>query len=145
MECEVSIALNQMTLLKASGPNRMPPLFYQHFWGTMDKDVTSSILSWLNTDDSLLFCRVTVEECVNVLKNLEAYEGASGQKVNKDKTTLFFSRSTLDNIKSSIKQTLGVKEILQYEKYLGLPSLVEKGKKSSFNYIKERLWRKLQG
>ena len=58
--------------------------------------------------DSLLFCRAIVKECANVLKILEAYEGASGQKVNMDKTTLFFSRSTLDDIKSNIKQTLGV-------------------------------------
>ena len=34
---------------------------------------------------------------------------------------------------------------MQYEKYLGLPSLVGKGKKASFRYIKERVWRKLQG
>ena len=65
--------------------------------------------------------------------------------MNRDKTALFFSRSTLEDVKSSIKHVLGVQEILQYEKYLGLPSLVGKGKKSSFNYIKERVWRKLQG
>ena len=34
---------------------------------------------------------------------------------------------------------------MQYEKYLGLPSFVERGKKASFNYIKERVWRKIQG
>ena len=96
-------------------------------------------------DDSLPFCRATVVECVNVLKILEAYERALGQKVNRDKTALFFSRSTLGDIKSSIKQSLGVQEILHYEKYLGLPSLVGKGKKSNFNYIKERVWRKLTG
>ena len=38
-----------MAPLKAPGPDGMPPLFYQHFWGLVDKDVTSSILSWLNT------------------------------------------------------------------------------------------------
>ena len=37
-----------MAPLKAPGPDGMPPLFYQHFWGLVDKDVTSSILSWLN-------------------------------------------------------------------------------------------------
>ena len=36
-------------------------------------------------------------------------------------------------------------EILHYEKYLGLSSLVGKGKKESFNYIKEKVWQKLQG
>ena len=27
----------------------LPPLFYQHFWSTVNHDVTSSILSWLNS------------------------------------------------------------------------------------------------
>ena len=56
----------------------------------------------------------------------------------------FFIKSTSDDIKSDIKLDLGVQEIMQYEKYLGLPSLVGKGKKASFNYIKERVWWKLQ-
>ena len=36
-------------------------------------------------------------------------------------------------------------EILHYDKYLGLPSLVGRHKNVSFDYIKERAWRKLQG
>ena len=40
---------------------------------------------------------------------------------------------------------LGVLEIMQYEKYIRLLSLMGKGKKESFNYIKEKVWRKLQG
>ena len=40
---------------------------------------------------------------------------------------------------------LGVPAIQQYEKYLGLPALVGRAKKQSFVYIKERVWRKLQG
>ena len=48
-ELEVKEALNQMAPLKASGPDGMPPLFYQHFWSTMQHDVTLAILSWLNS------------------------------------------------------------------------------------------------
>ena len=68
-----------------------------------------------------------------------------GQKVNRSKTSLFFSKSIPEEVKHGIKVTLGVPEIMQCEKYLGLPSLVGKGKKKSFNNIKEKLWRKLQG
>ena len=96
-------------------------------------------------DDSLLFCRANLVECSNILKLLGVYEQSSGQKINKDKTALFFSKSTPQATKDSIKGLLGVQEIMFYEKYLGLPSLVGRGKKASFNYIKERVWRKLQG
>ena len=73
------------------------------------------------------------------------YEEASGQKINKSKTSLFFSKSIPEDVNHGIKVTLGVPEVMQYEKYLGLPSLVGKRKKESFNYIKEKVWRKLQG
>ena len=46
---EVAIALQQMAPLKAPGLDGMPPLFYQHFWSTVNQDVISSILSWLNS------------------------------------------------------------------------------------------------
>ena len=49
LESKIREALKQMAPLKALGPNGMPPLFYQHFWGVVDNDVTSSILSWLNS------------------------------------------------------------------------------------------------
>ena len=96
-------------------------------------------------DDSLLFCRANLDECSNILKLLGVYEQSSGQKINKEKTALFFSKSTPQATKDSIKGLLGVQEIMFYDKYLGLPSLVGRGKKASFNYIKERVWRKFQG
>ena len=63
----------------------------------------------------------------------------------KQKPPFFFSKSTPAEVKNHIKSALDVPVILQYEKYLGLPSLVGKNKKVSFNYIKERVWKKIQG
>lgn len=95
--------------------------------------------------DSLLFCRANFEECDNILKLLTIYESSSGQKINKEKTALFFSKSTPLVAKENIKGLLGVWEIKFYEKYLGLSSLIGRGKRASFNYIKERVWWKFQG
>ena len=78
------------------------------------------------------------------MKVLQACEMSSGQQIIKAKTTIFFSHSTSEERRLMIKNTLGVEEIRSYEKYLGLPSLVGKNEKTSFNYIKERVW-KLQG
>ena len=97
----------------------------------------------LFADDSLLFCRATSDECSKVLNILETYEVVSSQKVNRSKTTLFFSKSISNGFRFNIKLALGISKTMQYEKYMGLPSLVGKGKKASFNYIKERVWRKL--
>ena len=96
-------------------------------------------------DDNLLFCRVAIQECQQILNILEVYGKCSGQQINKNKTTIFFSKSTSKDTKNKIKVALDVLEIVQYEKYLGLPSLVGGHKKASFNLIKERVWRKLQG
>ena len=104
-----------------------------------------SLTHLLFVDDSLLFCKSNVEECQKNLEILHIYERSSGQQINKAKTTIFFSKSTCEEEKLLIKDTLGVVEIRNYEAYLGLPSLVGKNKKASFNYIKERVWRKFQG
>ncbi|XP_050267809.1 uncharacterized mitochondrial protein AtMg01250-like [Quercus robur] len=94
-------------------------------------------------DDSLLFCRATPRECDKVMDLLFNYENVSGQKVNRDKTTLFFSGIVDEGSRQIIKNIWGVQEEHNYEKYLGLPSLIGRHKKASFNYIKERVWRKL--
>nr|XP_023892305.1 uncharacterized protein LOC112004310 [Quercus suber] len=78
------------------------------------------------------------------MNTLEVYGKCSGQQINKNKTTIFFSKSTSKETKNHIKIALDVPEIMQYEKYLGLPTQ-GRHKKASFNFIKERVWKKLQG
>lgn len=44
----------------------------------------------------------------------------SGQKLNRDKTALFFSsKSTSNDLQREIMGLLGVNELKQYEEYLG--------------------------
>ena len=73
----------------------------------------------------------------------EIYGKCSGQQINRNKTTIFFSNSTSKEIKNQIRIALDVPEIVQYEKYLGLSALIRRHKKASFNFIKERVWKKL--
>lgn len=54
----------------------------------------SKLTHLLFADDSLLFCKATTQECQKVLEILSSYEGVSGQRLNRDKTALFFSKST---------------------------------------------------
>ena len=89
----------------------------------------------LFTDDSLLFCRVTTDEYTQLLGILDCYESVLGQKVNKNKTPIFFSKSTTEDTKQEIKTTLGIQELVHYEQYLGLPSLVGKRKKKKASVL----------
>ena len=88
-------------------------------------------------NDCLLLCRSNLAECEKIKELLAVYEAASGQMVNKDKTTLFFSKNTDEESQEVIKQSLGVPAIQHYEKYLGLPSFVGKNKKACFTLVKE--------
>ena len=48
-------------------------------------------------------------------------------------------------MKNDIKNFLGVPKIKEYEKYLGLPTVVGRNRSASLNFIKERVWGKIQG
>ena len=67
-----------------------------------------------------------------IIGSLNQYEGASGQQINRDKTILFFSKSTSQAMQNTIKTALEVPMVQQYEKYLGLPSFIGKRKKKEF-------------
>lgn len=41
-------------------------------------------------DDSQLFCKANTSECMELINILNAYEKASGQKINADKSSVFF-------------------------------------------------------
>ena len=46
----------------------------------------------LFADDSIIFYRASISEYDRVVEVLEGYERDSGQKINKEKTSLFFSK-----------------------------------------------------
>ncbi|XP_021770651.1 uncharacterized protein LOC110734814 [Chenopodium quinoa] len=70
---------------------------------------------------------------------------ASGQKVNLSKTDVTFSKNVDNSRREEIIGILGVTEVEQHEKYLGLPTIIGRSKKVIFAGLKERLWKKLQG
>jgi hypothetical protein len=76
----------------------------------------------LIVDDSLLFLRATREGAIETMGVLSKYCNASGQRINMDKSLVFFSKGCSVALKDGIKEELNVhKETLQ-EKYSGIPS-----------------------
>ena len=95
-------------------------------------------------DDSIIFCRVSILECERVLKVLEDYERDSGQKVNKEKIALYFSKNTRE-MQNQVQQMFEAEIVRQHEKYLGFPPLVGRGKRKAFSRIKDQVGRKIAG
>ena len=58
-------------------------------------------------DDSLLFCKATDQECLKLIDILEIYEAVSGQKVNANKSFVFFSHNTPQERRSEVLGILG--------------------------------------
>ena len=86
-----------------------------------------------------------MEECESLQRIIGIYEKASGQLLNRAKTSLFFSKNTPTDIKEEFKRRFDAQVIRQHEKYLGLPSLVGHSKRNTFMELKEKLARKLAG
>ena len=76
---------------------------------------------------------------------MKVYEQTSDQQLNQAKTSLFFSSTTFGEVQEEIKRRFGAQVIKQHEKYSGLPSLVGRNKRNTFNDIKEKLGKKLVG
>ena len=94
---------------------------------------------------SLLFFKANTERAEEVSLLLETYAKASGQRINKDKSSLFFSKGCSEEVRTTIKNILHVPNEQLNEKYLGMPSDVGSSKNGAFKYLKDRLWGKIKG
>ena len=76
---------------------------------------------------------------------LDLYEATSRQKINADKSSIFFSTNTSLELKDEIMEVMGPMQVSKHNKYLGLPSIIGKYKKEVFAEIKEKVAKKLSG
>ena len=92
-------------------------------------------------DDSLLFYKVSSQECQHLIDILCLYEAASGQKINTDKSSMFFSANTSEEKKIEILDLLVPMQDSRHRKHLDLPSIIGKSKIEVFVEIKEKVGR----
>uniref|UniRef100_A0A803PJL2 Reverse transcriptase domain-containing protein n=1 Tax=Cannabis sativa TaxID=3483 RepID=A0A803PJL2_CANSA len=94
----------------------------------------------LFADDSFLFCQPSISSC-NIIKDiLDVYERATGQKVNFQKSSLYFSPNVELRDQTLISDFMRIPVRSSFEKYLGLPQHIGQTKKQLFHYLHDKVW-----
>jgi hypothetical protein len=104
-----------------------------------------TITHLLFADDSIVFLEASIES-LGVLHNiLQVYEECSGQRVNRQKSSIFFGKGSSDEDKTGLKEAIDISCEALSEKYLGLPTVVGRSKDGAFKHLPERSWGKVHG
>lgn len=83
---------------------------------------------------------------VQILKQiLKEYENNSRQCINFNKFTIFFSLNTSEIVREQVSIVLGVRYSNNPEKNLGLPNVVGRNRKASFQTLKDHMKRIIDG
>ena len=76
---------------------------------------------------------------------LRKYERASGQKVNLQKSSIFFGRGCQNDVKDQLKTDIGIQSEALSERYISLPTQVGRSKDGAFRYVMESSKGKVTG
>jgi hypothetical protein len=98
-----------------------------------------SINHLLSVDDSLLLLKINDGSAQCLQNILSLYEDCSGQIINKEKSSIMFSRNTNDAKKQELMASLDIGSEVRNEKYLGLPVYIGRSKSKTFAYLKDRV------
>ncbi|KAL4271357.1 hypothetical protein GQ457_13G012300 [Hibiscus cannabinus] len=99
----------------------------------------------LYADDCLLFLKNSADQARRLKDILSCYEGSSGQKVNVEKSYIYFSNGMTDESKREISSVLNMREELEVGNYLGLPLIVGKSKLQALGFLTEKVDKRVNG
>ena len=89
--------------------------------------------------DNYLFFIADMEECNHIKTCPLQYEGASGQKINFEKSSVMFNPNIREEKKMELYSFLGIPQTNHAERYLGFPTIIGRNKIVIFAYVKEKV------
>jgi hypothetical protein len=104
-----------------------------------------SITHLLFADDSLLLLKVKEGNADQLQHILQLYENCSGQIINKDKSSVLFSTNCGEERRAQFMSELNLTQQARSDRYLGLPIFISRSRKKRFIYLKDRVWKRIQG
>lgn len=96
-------------------------------------------------DDSMLFAKATTQDAYGIIKVLNTYSKASGQKINLSKSGIIFSKNCSHPLRHEISRILHMEEWDKPGKYLGLAADWGRSKHHMLQDISERIIEKTKG
>ncbi|XP_071900946.1 uncharacterized protein [Coffea arabica] len=94
----------------------------------------SSLTHLFFADDSLIFCKVEPTQPEEVMRLLNMYEKGSGQLINMEKYSVFFSKNVEQEEQSEICNRLRNIKVAKQGKYLGLSMVIIGTKDQIFGF-----------
>ncbi|XP_060965604.1 uncharacterized protein LOC133034522 [Cannabis sativa] len=98
----------------------------------------------LFTDDSYIYCQASEEGALSMMELLDCFQIASGQQVNLQKSSLFFSPNTSPEDRNKICTIMGINEAGENSFYLGLPNTLGRNKTALLGFLKDKMRKKIQ-
>jgi hypothetical protein len=99
----------------------------------------------LFADDLLLFAEASIEQAHCVLHCLDTFCQASGQKINRNKTCVYFSKNVDTQLREDILHHTGFNQVNSLGMYLGANLDPGRSLRGKFNHIVNKIQRKLNG
>lgn len=96
-------------------------------------------------DDSIFFARADRKNLQTLNEVLNIYSEGSGQRINFQKSAVYFGDHCPEQVKQTIKTILNVQSEGLQSNYLGMPSGVGPSPSNTFNFLTDRMWRRIRG
>lgn len=93
----------------------------------------------------MFYCKQTEEELSRLTGILNEYSLASRQRINYQKSSIYFGKNIPANRREEIKQKLGMEQKGGEGIYLGLPEFFGGSKVTILSYLKETLEQRVGG
>ncbi|CAN1161423.1 Putative ribonuclease H protein At1g65750, partial [Linum perenne] len=93
----------------------------------------------LFADDTVVFGKATVDEAQDIMGVLSTYGQCTGQEINPEKSSIFFSANTPNSLREDITSELGFASLACHSKYLGVPTDWGRSRKETFSFLIQRM------
>jgi hypothetical protein len=104
-----------------------------------------SVNHLLFADDTLLLFKIDSQSTSHLQHILSLYEDCSRKMINKEKCSIMFNNNTREEVKAAVMHSLDIRAEARTERFLGLPIYMGESKVQTFNYIKDKIWKHIQG